>query len=85
MSPENIPLGIPKLENLPVDPIRSGTVTFFNESKGYGFIRDAQTQESLFVHVNGIAEQIKEGNTVTFQVEKGAKGLNAVKVKRLAK
>lgn len=62
------------------DPIKKGTVTFFNESKGYGFIRNNETQESIFVHVNGLKTQIKEGDKVTFEVEKGQKGPTAVRV-----
>jgi len=62
------------------DPIKKGTVTFFNDSKGYGFIRNSETQESVFVHVNGLKTQIKEGDKVTFEVEKGQKGPTAVRV-----
>jgi cold shock CspA family protein len=61
--------------------IRKGIVTFFNDSKGYGFIKDMETQESVFVHVNGLVESIKENNKVTFEVEMGQKGPNAVNVK----
>lgn len=63
------------------DPIRKGTVSFFNDSKGYGFIRDAETKESIFVHINNVEDEIKEGNAVTFEVEKGQKGPTAVRVK----
>ena len=79
---EDIQIGVPR--QMPVDPadaIRKGTVTFFNESKGYGFIKDQVTQESIFVHVNGLVESIKENNKVTFEVEMGQKGPNAVNVK----
>ena len=79
---EDIQIGVPK--QAPVDPadaIRKGTVTFFNESKGYGFIKDQVTQESVFVHANGLVDQIKENNKVIFEVEMGAKGPNAVNVK----
>jgi cold shock CspA family protein len=79
---EEIQIGTPK--QLPPDPadlIRVGTVTHFNDSKGYGFIRDAGSGESIFVHVNNAQEQLSEGNRVTFEVEKGPKGLNAVNVK----
>src|SRR6476620_2895882 len=72
---EDIQIGVPK--QAPVDPadaIRKGTVTFFNESKGYGFIKDQVTQESVFVHANGLIDQIKENSKVTFEVEMGAKG-----------
>ena len=68
--------------SFPFDPIRKGTVTFFNDSKGYGFIRDSETQESIFVHVNNLLESITEGNLVSFEIEKGMKGLTAVQVKR---
>lgn len=79
---EDIQIGVAK--QLPVDPadlIRTGKVTFFNDSKGYGFIKDLQTQESFFVHVNGLVNPIKENDKVTFEVEMGQKGPNAVNVK----
>lgn len=63
------------------DLIRKGIVTFFNDSKGYGFIRDMETQESVFVHINNVTEPIKENNKVSFEVEMGPKGPNAVRVK----
>lgn len=63
------------------DAGRKGKVTFFNSSKGYGFIRDTQTGESIFVHINAVAGQIQENDTVTFETEQGPKGLNAVRVK----
>lgn len=78
----DISIGISRQEKPdPADLIRSGTVTFFNESKGYGFIRDSETRESIFVHVNGVTEPIREDNKVTFETEKGLKGLTAVRVK----
>ncbi|NQV14332.1 cold shock domain-containing protein [bacterium] len=61
--------------------MRKGIVTFFNDSKGYGFIKDSETKESVFVHVNNILEEIKEDNVVTFEVEMGQKGPAAVRVK----
>ncbi|GAB2685071.1 cold shock domain-containing protein [Mucilaginibacter koreensis] len=81
ISADSIQIGVPKQEDVPMDTVRSGIVTFFNESKGYGFIRDLQTQESIFVHINGLMNPIKENQKVTFETEKGPKGLNAVKVK----
>ena len=78
---EDIQLGVPKSNSESYDPIRKGTVAFFNESKGYGFINDSETKESVFVHVNNILEEIKEGNLVSFEVEMGQKGPTAVKVK----
>ena len=61
--------------------IRKGIVTFFNDSKGYGFIKDLETQDSIFVHINALTEAIKENNKVTFEVEMGPKGANATNVK----
>ncbi|MDQ2862730.1 MAG: cold shock domain-containing protein [Bacteroidota bacterium] len=79
---EDIQISIPKyVPGEGVDPIRKGKVTFFNESKGYGFIRDLETQESIFVHANGLINQIKENSKVTFEVEMGPKGPSAVNVK----
>ncbi len=79
---EDIEIGVPKHEPVnPEDLIRKGIVTFFNDSKGYGFIKDIETQESVFVHINSLTEEIKEHNRVTFEVEMGPKGANAVNVK----
>ncbi len=79
---EDIEVSVPKADpNDQADPVRKGTVSFFNESKGYGFIRDAETRESVFVHVNNVLEDIKEGNLVSFEVEMGPKGPAAVNVK----
>ena len=79
---EDIELGVPKQEPInPDDLIRTGIVSFFNNDKGYGFIKDMETQESLFVHINSLTEAIKENNKVTFEVEMGPKGANAVRVK----
>jgi cold shock CspA family protein len=63
------------------DPVRRGIVAFFNDSKGYGFIKDTATQESFFVHVNGLVDRITENNKVTFEIVPGPKGMNAVNVK----
>jgi cold shock CspA family protein len=78
---EDIEIGVPKQSNVKVDPIRKGKVTFYNDSKGYGFIKDLDSQESIFVHVNSVIDAIKEGDKVTFEVEMGMKGPNAVRVK----
>ena len=79
---EDIVIGVPRnrVEAAP-DPNRKGTVTFFNDSKGYGFIKDSDSQESIFVHMNGLIDSIKENNKVSFRVEMGHKGPNAVDVK----
>ena len=79
---EDIRISVPKQDpNQNYDPIRKGTVTFFNDSKGYGFIRDAETQESVFVHINNLLEEIKEGNLVSYEREMGPKGASATNVK----
>lgn len=79
---ENIQIGVPKREDLPeMDPIRVGIVTFFNDEKGYGFIKDSETSESLFVHINNCDCELKENNKVNFEVEMGMKGPTAVRVK----
>ncbi len=85
ISLEDIRIGVPKQEDIPAETLRTGTVTFFNESKGYGFIKDQHSQESIFVHVNGLVEPIKENNLVTFEVESTPKGLTAVNVKKVTK
>jgi cold shock CspA family protein len=79
---DDIVIGVPKHDpNIIIDPIRKGIVTFFNESKGYGFIKDSANGESIFVHANGLVDQIKENNKVSFEVEMGPKGPNAISVK----
>ncbi len=61
--------------------MNSGTVKFFNESKGFGFIVDSSSKEEIFVHVTGLIDNIREGDAVTFSTERGKKGMNAVDVK----
>ena len=79
---EDISVSVARSEDDPdADPIRKGIVAFFNDSKGYGFIRDIETKESVFVHVNNLLEDIKEGNLVSFEVEMGHKGPSAIQVK----
>lgn len=80
---EDIQIGVRKQEpEDEAEKIRSGVVTMFNTSKGYGFIKDTQSQESIFVHANALTTQIKEHDKVTFEVEMGFKGKNAVNVKK---
>ena len=61
----------------------SGTVKWFNDAKGFGFIRDLKSQESIFVHMNNIETPIKENDKVSFEIENGKKGPVAVKVKKV--
>jgi cold shock protein len=58
----------------------TGTVKFFNESKGFGFIVDNSSNEEVFVHVSGLIDNIREGDTVTFDTAQGKKGVNATNV-----
>ena len=62
--------------------MKTGTVKFFNESKGFGFIKSDDSGEEIFVHVTGLVDEIRENDTVSFDVAEGKKGLNAVNVKR---
>jgi cold shock CspA family protein len=79
----NIEIGVPKREDEPEAAARQGKISYWNDSKGYGFIKDLVTQENVFVHVNGTLETVQEGDTVTFEVERGQKGMNAVRVKKV--
>ena len=78
---EDIQIGVAKHEEEEPEGARKGTVTFFNESKGYGFIKDQQSQESIFVHIKGLVDPIRERDKVTFEVEMTPKGPNAIDVK----
>jgi len=79
---EDIQIGVPKQEDLvDEDPVRTGTVKFFNDEKGFGFIIDKISKENIFVHAAGLVDEIKQGNTVSFEIEHGAKGPQAVTVK----
>jgi len=82
INPELIEIGVPRRKpSEEINVNRKGIVTFFNDSKGFGFIRDIETQESIFTHINAHLDPIKENDRVTFRVEQGQKGLNAVEVK----
>jgi cold shock protein len=61
--------------------MKSGVVKFFNEAKGFGFIKVDGSSDEVFVHVTGLKEQIRENDAVVFEVQEGKKGLNAVNVK----
>lgn len=84
ISLDEIQLGVPRQESVeePAGGLRRGVVKFFNESKGYGFIIDQHTQESVFVHIRQLQEPIKERDKVVFEVEQGQKGPSAVNVKK---
>lgn len=81
---ENIEIGIPKRESVPLeDQTFKGKVTFFNDDKAYGFIKDRDSQESYFVHMNNCLAPIAERDNVEFKLEKGDRGLQAVEVKKI--
>ncbi len=62
--------------------MNKGVVKFFNESKGFGFIKEVGTEKEYFVHVSGLVDEVKEGDKVEFELKEGRQGLNAVNVKR---
>ena len=83
---ESIEIGIPKKEEGEDDDRntdRLGKVSFFDTSKGFGFILDSQNQEKYFVHVSGLIDEIAENDSVAFELERGMKGMNAVRVKKV--
>lgn len=61
--------------------MKEGKVKFFNEAKGFGFIKDYETDEEFFVHVTGLVDRINENDEVSFELKQGKKGLNAVNVR----
>ncbi|HEY9220411.1 MAG TPA: cold shock domain-containing protein [Lutibacter sp.] len=81
----SIEIGIPKKEDRGEEEVaeKVGKVSFFDSSKGFGFIIDNQSQEKYFVHVSGLLEEIKENDKVGFELERGLKGMNAVRVKKV--
>lgn len=82
---EDIEISVPRREDEVVETVRKGKIDFFNTSKGFGFIREQDTQERYFFHVNGLLEDVSEGDKVTFEIERGFKGLNAIKVQKYIK
>ncbi|MCT4623575.1 MAG: cold shock domain-containing protein [Schleiferiaceae bacterium] len=59
----------------------NGTVKFFNDSKGYGFITEEGSNKEHFVHISGLIDEVKEGDRVEFELKEGKKGLNAINVR----
>lgn len=83
---DDIILGIPKQEEGDreiFDPVRKGKVSFYDSSKGFGFIIDNENSEKYFTHVSGLIDDISENDNVSFELEKGQRGMNAVKVKKI--
>jgi CspA family cold shock protein len=63
--------------------MKEGKVKFFNESRGFGFIKDSESDEEYFVHVTGLVDSIEEDDEVSFDLKEGKKGMNAINVKRI--
>lgn len=61
--------------------MKEGTVKFFNNSKGFGFIKPSDSSEDIFVHQSGLIDDIQENDRVEYELERGKKGMNAVRVK----
>ena len=61
--------------------MNTGTIKFFNEAKGFGFVVDNSSKEEIFVHASGLIDNVREGDQVTFNTERGKKGMNAIEVK----
>jgi cold shock CspA family protein len=81
---DDIQISVTKKEDLPQeDPVRKGKVSFFDTSKGFGFIIDNENNEKYFTHVSGLIDQISENDKVSFELEKGMRGMNAVKVTKI--
>jgi cold shock CspA family protein len=80
---EEIVIGVPKYEKEPEELVRKGTVSYFDDKKGFGFIIDKQTGERVFVHINQLTEPLRMNDTVSYSVEKGHKGMTAVNVQKL--
>lgn len=79
---EDIQIGVPEYVPPTEEELtRTGKVTFFNTAKGFGFIKDLVSQQSVFVHVNNLETSIKENDKVSFQIEMGHRGPAAVNVK----
>ena len=82
---EDIQIGVPQyVPPTEAELTRTGKVTFFNSAKGFGFIKDHASQESIFVHANNLSVTIKENDKVTFEVEPGQRGPMAVNVKLIS-
>lgn len=78
---EDIELGVPKREEV-VPERRTGKVDFFDASRGFGFILENGSRERFFVHVSELDGPVQDGQTVTFDVERGTRGMNAVRVSK---
>jgi len=82
---EDIQIGVPEyVAPTEAELTRTGKITFFNDAKGFGFIKDIVSQQSVFVHINNLETQVKENDKVSFQIEMGQRGPSAVNVKLIS-
>jgi cold shock CspA family protein len=79
---EDIEIGVPKQSETDEETVNEGTINYFNESKGFGFISSPSYNDRLFFHVNNVLELVKENDKVVFDIEKSPRGLTAVNVKK---
>ena len=79
---DEIEIQVPKYEKLPDEP-KKGIIDYYNTDKGFGFIRDLVSGEKIFFHINNVNEAISEKDKVSFKVENGPRGLNAIEVSLL--
>ena len=61
--------------------MKEGTIKFFNESKGFGFIKETETGQEYFVHITGLVDEVQKDDVATFDLKEGKKGMNAINVK----
>jgi cold shock CspA family protein len=80
---ENIEISVPKGGAAPIESANKGRVKNFDTTKGFGFITTMQMQDDIFFHINDCLEEIKQGDKIEFETEKGVKGLKAVKIKKI--
>ena len=78
-----IEIGVARREEVDVPTVRLGKVDFYDDSKGFGFIKDSRSIEKYFFHINNAYPAITEGHKVTYELERGDRGMNAVKVTQL--
>jgi CspA family cold shock protein len=64
-------------------PMKTGTIKFFNNAKGFGFIKDDESNEEIFIHVTGLVDQVREADRVSYDVRDGKRGINAFNVKKI--
>ncbi len=82
---EDIEITVPKKEDREPEEVETeGKISFFNHSKGYGFIRGKKFGEEIFVHISGLEDEVEENDKVSFDLERGMKGMTAVNVKKLS-